>query len=219
MNNNFFCSWSGGKDSCLALYKAIEANLKPKRLLNMLNEEGDNSRSHNLPFSVLKAQAKSLDIPLTTKRTSWDDYEEKFIETIKEFKKEGIDQGVFGDIDLKENREWEEKVCSKAGLTARLPLWEQAREDLLNEFIELGFKTMIIVVNEDYLDKKYLGKIIDKKLIKEFKDIGIDPSGENGEYHTVVINGPIFNERIQLKKKAQLKHENYWFQPVKLINS
>ena len=219
MNNNFFCSWSGGKDSCLALYKAIEADLKPKRLLNMLNEEGDNSRSHNLPLSVLKAQANSLDIPLTTKRTSWDDYEEKFIETIKQFKKEGIDQGVFGDIDLEEHREWEEKVCSKAGLTAQLPLWEQKREDLLNEFIELGFKTMIIVINEDYLDKKYLGKVIDKKIIKEFKDIGIDPSGENGEYHTVVIDGPIFNKRIKLKIKEQLKHDNYWFQPVELINS
>jgi len=219
MNNNFFCSWSGGKDSALSLYKAIQKDLKPKKLLNMMNEKGENSRSHNLPLSILKAQAESLNIPLTTKRSSWDDYEEIFINTLKDFKKEGIDKGVFGDIDLAEHREWEEKVCNKAGLEAVLPLWNQDREALLHEFIDLGFKTMIIVVNEDYLDKKYLGKILDKNLIKEFKEIGIDPSGENGEYHTVVIDGPIFDKKVKIEKKEILNNENYWFQSVELTNS
>ena len=219
MSNQFFCSWSGGKDSALALYRALQQDLKPKKLLNMLNEKGENSRSHNLPLSVLKAQAASLEIPLVTKRTSWNDYESVFIETLKEFAEDGIKKGVFGDIDLEEHREWEEMVCRKANMTAYLPLWNQDREALLYEFLNLGFKTMIVVVNEDYLDKKYLGKIVDKNLVIEFKELGIDPSGENGEYHTVVLDGPIFKNKINVGKKEVVNNDNYWFQTIELINS
>lgn len=219
MSNQFFCSWSGGKDSALALYRALQQDLKPKKLLNMLNEKGENSRSHNLPLSVLKAQAASLEIPLVTKRTSWNDYESVFIETLKEFAEDGIKKGVFGDIDLEEHREWEEMVCRKANMTAYLPLWNQDREALLYEFLNLGFKTMIVVVNEDYLDKKYLGKIVDKNLVIKFKELGIDPSGENGEYHTVVLDGPIFKNKINVAKKEVVNNNNYWFQTIELINS
>jgi diphthamide synthase (EF-2-diphthine--ammonia ligase) len=77
---------------------------------------------------------------------------------------------------------------------------------------------MIIVVNEEYLDKKYLGKIIDKDLIKEFNEIGIDPSGENGEYHTVVLDGPLFNKKLEVNRLNQLYNDGYWFQEFELIN-
>ena len=218
MDKTFFCSWSGGKDSALALFKAIQADYEPKKLLNMLSEKGKKSRSHNLSLSVLEAQAEALNISLETRRASWDEYEETFIEALKDFNKEGIKTGVFGDIDLEGHREWEEKVCKKAGLEAFLPLWQKKREDLLNEFIDVGFKTMIIVVNEEYLDKKYLGKIIDKDLIKEFNEIGIDPSGENGEYHTVVLDGPLFNKKLEVNRLNQLYNDGYWFQEFELIN-
>lgn len=218
MNKNFFCSWSGGKDSALALYKAIQADYKPKKLLNMLNEAGKKSRSHNLSLPVLEAQADALNISLETRRASWDDYEETFIAALKDLHKEGIGTGVFGDIDLEGHREWEEKVCKAANMEAYLPLWQIKREDLLNEFIEEGFKTMIIVVNEEYLDEKYLGKIIDKELIKEFNEIGIDPSGENGEYHTVVLDGPLFNKKLEVNKLGHLHNDGYWFQEFELIN-
>ncbi|MCF8000533.1 MAG: diphthine--ammonia ligase [Halanaerobiales bacterium] len=218
MKKNFFCSWSGGKDSALALYKAIQAEYKPKKLLNMLSEEGKKSRSHNLSLPVLEAQAEALNISLETRRTSWDNYEETFIGALKDLHKEGIGTGVFGDIDLEGHREWEEKVCKAANMEAYLPLWQIKREELLNEFIEEGFKTMIIVVNEEYLDEKYLGKIIDKELIKEFNEIGIDPSGENGEYHTVVLDGPIFNKKLEVNKLDHLYNDGYWFQEFELIN-
>ena len=216
MEKNFFCSWSGGKDSALSLYKAVDLGWKPQALLNILNEDGKNSRSHNLPFSILKAQADSLNIPLVTKNATWDDYEKIFIEALKEFKKQGIDSGVFGDIDIKDHRKWEEMVCEKAGLKAHLPLWNQSREELLFEFLDLGFITMIVVVNQSYLGKKYLGEIIDKELIAEFKKIGIDPSGENGEYHTVVLDGPIFDHLVEIEKKDQVENKGYYFQNINL---
>ncbi|MFO7815206.1 MAG: diphthine--ammonia ligase [Halanaerobiales bacterium] len=219
MHKNFFCSWSGGKDSALALFKAIQADYIPKKLLNILNEKGEKSRSHNLSLSVLEAQAGSLNISLETRRASWEDYEDIFIDALKEFNEEGIKTGVFGDIDLEGHREWEEKVCNEAGLEAYLPLWQKKREVLLNEFIEEGFKSMIIVVNEEYLDKKYLGKIIDKKLINEFNEIGIDPSGENGEYHTVVLDGPLFSKMLKVNKQGHLYNDGYWFQEFELMNS
>jgi uncharacterized protein (TIGR00290 family) len=142
MNKTFFCSWSGGKDSVLALFKAIQADYEPKKLLNMLSEKGKKSRSHNLSLSVLEAQAEALNISLETRRASWDEYEETFIEALKDFNKEGIKTGVFGDIDLEGHREWEEKVCKEAGLEAFLPLWQKKREDLLNEFIDVFLRKL-----------------------------------------------------------------------------
>ncbi|MGM0446318.1 MAG: diphthine--ammonia ligase [Bacillota bacterium] len=219
MDNKSFCSWSGGKDSTLSLYKALNAKMDVKYLLNMMNEDGKNSRSHNLPLDIIKAQSDSLNIPLITKKTTWETYEEIFIDTLKQFNKDGIKYGIFGDIDLEDHRKWEEKVCEKANLNAVLPLWQQKRKVLLKEFLDLGFKTMIVVVNESYLDKKYLGKILDKELVNEFEEIGIDPNGENGEYHTVVLDGPIFNYPIKVKKQNILHNEGYWFQNIKLVNT
>jgi len=219
MIKNSFCSWSGGKDSTLSLYKALKNGLEVKYLLNMMNEDGKNSRSHNLSLEILKEQSDSLDIPLITRNTSWDNYEELFIDTLKRFKDEEINSGIFGDIDLEDHRKWEEKVCNKAGLKAVLPLWQEKRKILLNEFLDLGFKTMIVVINENYMDKKYLGKILDNRLVNEFEEIGIDPNGENGEYHSVVLDGPIFNYPIEVKRQDKLYNEGYWFQEIKLINT
>ncbi|MDZ7671855.1 MAG: diphthine--ammonia ligase [Halanaerobiales bacterium] len=219
MSNKSFCSWSGGKDSTLSLYKALKDGLEVKYLLNMMNEDGKNSRSHNLSLEIIKAQADSLGIPLITKNTTWDTYEEIFVDTLKQFEKEGIKNGIFGDIDIEDHRKWEEMVCKKAKLNAVLPLWQQKRKVLLKEFLDLNFKTMIIVVNENYLDKKYLGKILDKELVNEFEEIGIDPNGENGEYHTVVLDGPIFNYPLEIEKQDKLYNEGYWFQKIKLINT
>lgn len=219
MKETFFCSWSGGKDSALSLYKALQSNGEAKKLLTMFGETKSRSRSHNLPLSLIKAQSISLGIPMITKKASWQNYEKVFIRTLKEFKDSGIDKGVFGDIDINEHKEWEEQVCKKAGIKACLPLWGNDREKLLHDFLNLGFRAVIVVVNEDYLDKRYLGKVLDKALIKEFKSKGVDPNGEKGEYHSFVIDGPIFNKKINISCEDKIYHAGYWFQDVKLIKS
>jgi len=214
--DKFFSSWSGGKDSCLALYYAIKEGNKAARLLTMLREDGEKSRSHGLNRKVLREQADSLNIPLETCSTSWDDYETNFIKILSKFKKDGLKYGVFGDIDIQEHREWVENVCSKVDMQALLPLWQQPRQQLLHDFISKGFKALIVSVKEEDLDRKYLGNIITEDLVKEFNRIGIDPAGENGEYHTVVIDGPIFSFPLAIKKGNILSHKGYCFLHTKI---
>jgi len=210
----FVCSWSGGKDSCLALYRAITAGAEPKSLFSMLQEDGTRSRSHGLPREVLRAQADSLGIPLVTKAASWPDYESVFIAALQELRATGVEAGVFGDIDIDEHRLWEEKVCDAVGIEAYLPLWKTPRLALLGEFLMLGFEATIVTVNGEKLDKAYLGRVIDLELVQEFVSLGIDPSGEEGEYHTVVTDGPIFSEPVRLKTGEQSLHDGYWFLDV-----
>jgi diphthine-ammonia ligase len=213
-NVPFVCSWSGGKDSCLALYRAVTAGAEPKSLFSMLREDGARSRSHGLPCEVLQAQAASLGIPLVTKTASWSDYESVFIAALQELRVDGVEAGVFGDIDIGDHRLWEEKVCGAAGIEAYLPLWKAPRLALLGEFLLLGFEATIVTVNSEKLDKAYLGRVIDLELVKEFVRLGIDPSGEEGEYHTVVTDGPIFSAPVRLKTGERVLYDGYWFLDV-----
>lgn len=210
----FFTSWSGGKDSCLALHRAVEDGGTPRALLTVLREDGKRTRSHGLPVSVVEAQAASLDIPLVTFGTSWEEYEPGFISTLQDLKKQGINIGVFGDIDIDEHREWVEKVCSSAGIIPHEPLWQEERRSLLDEFLEAEFTAAVVVVNEDVLGREMLGRTLNQDLIKEFRDKGIDPSGEKGEYHTVVTDGPLFSSPVSLDIRGKVWKDGYWFLDV-----
>jgi uncharacterized protein (TIGR00290 family) len=213
-DHSFFCSWSGGKDSCLALYHAIQAGGKPRFLLTMLDETGERSRSHALPIALLQKQAQALNIPLVTRSVSWADYEKTFIEALHEFKQQGIQFGVFGDIDLEEHLEWCRRVCEYADIETYHPLWQRERGDLLNEFINLGFKATVISVKQDALSTDFLGKTIDTGFMDEIKDQGVDICGEKGEYHTVVTDGPIFSHAVSIQLKEQIRHDGYCFLEV-----
>ena len=208
---SFFCSWSGGKDSCLALHHAIKNGGQPRALFTMLAEDGAASRSHALPKTLIEAQARSLRLPSFSRSASWTQYEEQFILALHEFKKSGIDVGVFGDIDIDEHREWVRRVCGIAGIVPVHPLWKRARRELLEEFIGLGFKARVIVVNEQYLGWNFLGKAIDAQTITEMESAGIDPSGECGEYHTVVTDGPLFASPIEIRHAKPVRNDGYWF--------
>ena len=208
-NTRFFSSWSGGKDSCLALHRACKAGAKPAYLLTIISEDGIRSRSHGLRREVLEAQAAAMGIPLLVRCASWAEYESVFVDALREIRKEGVKTGVFGDIDFPPHLEWEEKVCAKAGMTAYLPLWECARETLLNEFLLLGYKAVIVTVDEKKLDRKFLGRMIDRKIVGEFQKIGIDPCGENGEYHTLVVDGPVFSKPLLIEAGSITEHSGY----------
>jgi diphthine-ammonia ligase len=212
----FFCSWSGGKDSCLALYHAIQNGGKPQSLLTVLTEDGTTSRSHALPRSVIQEQAARLGLQAVFRSATWEQYEEEFIYALRGFKKDGIDVGVFGDIDVEPHREWVRRVCNIAGIEPIHPLWQRNRRELLEEFIKLGFKARIIVVNEQMLDKNFLGKSIDAGTISEMEKAGIDPSGELGEYHTVVTECPIFSSKMEIKTSDIHSHDGYRFLNVSL---
>lgn len=190
-----FCSWSGGKDSCLALKRAIDAGYEITHLVTMFDESGARSRSHAVSRDVMKTQAESLGIPLITPIASWADYEKVFVETLRELKKQGCDYGVFGDIDLQPHRDWEEKVCAAAEIEAVLPLWNEKRLDLVNEFLDADYRAVVICVNEKFLDASFCGRVFDKNFIADLPET-VDACGENGEFHTFVFDGGIFKSPV-----------------------
>lgn len=217
---SYVVSWSGGKDSCLALYRTIKKYGKPKYLLNMLTENGERSRSHGLARAIIEQQAASLQIPIKFYAATWNDYESIFVNALRDLKKEGIEMGVFGDIKIPDNpdwiahRQWADHVCQQAAMTTYEPLWDDNPQNLLNQFFNSGFLAKIISVNSNFLDSSYLGKILDQNLINEFINKGIDPLGEKGEYHTIVFDGPIFTNPLHLKEKKAILKDGYWFLEV-----
>ncbi|WP_027626439.1 diphthine--ammonia ligase [Clostridium lundense] len=199
MNKNCFVSWSGGKDSCLALYKAIEQGYTPKKLFTMFSIENDITSAHRLREDIIKAQADAIEIENLLGKALFDDYEKVFISNLKSFKEEGMEYGIFGDIDLEEHKEWEDKVCEKVLMKAVLPLWQRNRKEIVKEFLDLGFKAKIVVVNTTMLPVSFLGKDLSYSLMREIEEVGADVCGENGEYHTIVYDGPIFKHAVELE--------------------
>lgn len=210
-----FCSWSGGKESMLSLYKVQKEGIEVKYLLNMLREDGKYSRSHGLSTDLLKKQAECIDIPLIQARSSWQDYEKEFKLAVS--KLDGIEAGVFGDIDLQEHRDWVERVCKDLGITPVLPLWNENRDNLLHQFVKVGFEAVVIAVKADRMEEKWLGRIVDEKFIRDLKTLGnVDLCGENGEYHTFVFNGPIFKKPLKITIGEKILKDNHWFLELKL---
>lgn len=197
-DKNCFVSWSGGKDSCLALYKAKEMGYKPIKLFTMFGMEGISS-SHRIKEEIIKAQAQAIGIDHLIGKAAYDEYEKVFVSMLKSFKDQGINYGIFGDIDLDEHRQWEERVCRSAAMEAVLPLWKRNRKDLVREFITLGFKAKIVLVNTSMMGTKFLGKDLSISLIDEIERAGADPCGENGEYHTLVYDGPLFKKPLDIR--------------------
>lgn len=206
-----FCSWSGGKDCALALWIAKNNGFETSYLLNMASGSGERSRSHGIKSDCLRKQSQILGIPIVQPRVTWEGYEAAFKETVNRLKEQGVEAGIFGDIDFMAHREWVEKICEECGIKAYLPLWNRKREDLLNEFIDEGFETVVVAVKEKFLGKEWLGRKIDNKFIEDLSKIeGVDLCGEAGEYHTFVIDGPGFKQRIKLNSFERVRKDDSW---------
>jgi uncharacterized protein (TIGR00290 family) len=217
MNGNLFvASWSGGKDSAMAYYRAVRAGGIPKRVWTMFEEDKERSKSHALPFEVVVAQAKQLGVPLMIRGASWSGYEQQFLHAMKECKGAGIDHGVFGDIDLIDHLEWVQKTCAKVGMEAVHPLWMEPRRKILEEFVTVGFEAYVVVVNTKMMPAHFIGRKFTIELMDELDALGIDSCGESGEFHTVVVDGPIFSERVPIVFSGQHERDGYVFLDVEL---
>jgi diphthine-ammonia ligase len=207
-----FASWSGGKDGCLAVYRATHSGMDVRYLANMVSEDGQRSCSHGILAAVIKKQAEALGIPIVQKPTTTETYEVVFVEMLKNFKREGIGGGVFGDIDFAPHREWDEKVCRKAGVAPHLPLWGGDQKKLIEEFIDAGFKAMVVAVKAELFGKEILGRVIDKKFLDFLAGLkGITLCGEAGEYHTLVVDGPLFNKRLEITRSEKVTRGDHHF--------
>lgn len=211
MNKYCFCSWSGGKDSCLALYKSMKDGFTTKYLITMMTEDPERSRSHGLNCYLLRKQAEMMDIPIIMKPTSWREYEENFIYLLKQMKDEGIDYGVFGDIDLQEHLDWICKVTQEAGIIYREPLWKMKRADVVTEFLNCGFKAKIVACKSGIMKREYLGMDLSVELMRRLEGEGVDGAGENGEFHTFVYDGPIFKEGLMVTGDRIVEKDGYMF--------
>jgi len=213
---NFLCSWSGGKDSCYAFYKVLQLGHEPKALLNVMNEYGDRSRSHGIPKNILLSQSESIGVPIHFFNSTWEDYEVNYIKHLKTLVNEyDISHTVFGDIDIESHRAWEEKVSLAANVEAVLPLWQGNRKQLVLDMITNGIEAIIVSCNQE-LGPNFLGRKIDTFLLKEFEVKGIDACGENGEYHTLVVNAPFFKEKLEVEMIGKETSSNYNFAQLKL---
>jgi uncharacterized protein (TIGR00290 family) len=205
-------SWSGGKDSCLALYKALNQGIEIKFLLNFISRKYQRGCFHGISKDLITAQAKAIGIELVQFAVSDDmqTYEQEFKTAVNELKSKGAREMVFGDIYLLDHSNWVERVCRELDIIAREPLWDIPAEDLVNEFIDLGFKSIIVSVQAEKLGQEFIGRIIDKPLIKELKQRKVCPCGENGEFHSFVIDGPLFQQRIDIIDCDKLLREGFW---------
>lgn len=197
-NKKAFCSWSGGKDSCLALRRAMKNGFDVRYLLTMFDEKENRSRSHAVPLELIQAQADALGIELVPAKASWQNYEKVFIEMLTKFQSQKITHGIFGDIDLQDHRDWEEKVCAASDIKAVLPLWLENRRKMVDEFLAENFKAVVVCVNEKFLDKSFCGRIFDENFVADLPAT-VDACGENGEFHTFVFDGGIFKNPVKYK--------------------
>lgn len=214
-----FVSWSGGKDCMLALYYFLQdiGNQSPY-LVNFIDPSIHKSKSHQIDSSLLVAQSEALNIPLIQEAVQAENnYEFHLKKVISELKTQGVNAGIFGDIHLQEHRTWIERVCQEMDITAVFPLWGRTTSSILDNFISMGFRSLIIAVRNKAEFAPLLGRIIDQKLVEELKQIeAIDLCGEQGEYHSFVFDGPIFNKCIHLSKDETYTEGNAIFLPIKI---
>ena len=184
-------SWSGGKDSWLALARARAAGLDVRYALTMFDEDGARSRSHAVPPDVMALQARALELEPVAAQAPWQEYEERLIAALGELSRRGVDTVIFGDIDIPDHRAFEERVCAAAGVAAELPLWQQDRAALVEEMFDRGVKAIVVTTDDRFLGGEFCGRMFDRAFLAALPP-AVDRCGENGEFHTFVIGGTGF---------------------------
>ncbi|WP_462250506.1 Dph6-related ATP pyrophosphatase [Ekhidna sp.] len=200
--------WSSGKDSALALYYLLSDNAYAvNRLVTSINDHYDRVTMRGTPLTLLKKQVKEIGIELNTinlpRSPSMEDYEQYMRDAMHSLKSSGFTHAAFGDIFLEDLKNYREKEMAKFGLDTVFPIWEKDTKSLLEEFIALGFKAVIVSANAR-LGEEFLGRTIDNDFIKDLPS-DIDPCGENGEFHTFCYDGPIFNKAVKFRLGEKIK--------------
>ena len=211
----YAASWSGGKDSCFACWKATSRGLKVSHLLNFINTDSTKAMSHGLDSQLIALQAQAMELPILQPKVTWDTYEAGFKDALEKLKPKGITGLVTGDIYLQEHKDWIDRVCGEVGVKALLPLWGMDGTLLLHEFIETGFKAIIVSVKAELLGQEWLGRQVDNKLVSELGQLGIDVCGEAGEFHTFVYDGPSFKKPIIIGNTAVISRNDHWTLDIK----
>ena len=199
-----FFNWSGGKDSALALYHAQNSGLYSiEKLLSNINGKHRRVSMHGVREDLLQQQAESIGLPLQKiflpEEPSMQEYEQQMKENLLLLKKESFTHAIFGDIFLEDLKIYRERQLASIGLTAAFPIWKRDSVELIHEFLDLGFKTILVCIKTDILPREFAGRVIDRDFLSDLPK-NVDPCGENGEFHTFVFDGPIFSKPISFEK-------------------
>ena len=210
-------SWSGGKDGCFACHKALAQGYEVSYLVNFISREFRKVSFHGTRARLISQQAKAIGIPLVQYTVPPDMtlYEQIFKKAVSSLKRKGVEGMVFGDIYLQEHKDWVERVCGELGIIPIEPLWGMATERVLNDFIGANFEAVVVTVKGSIFDREWLGRRIDNSFLVDIKHLAqekeLDICGEQGEYHTLVVDGPLFRKRVQVECGVRMQRNGYWF--------
>ena len=213
--NPVLMSWSGGKDSCLALYEIQKArDYQVAALLTTVTRDYDRISMHGVRRVLLERQAASLGLPLhevfITKDATNQEYETKMEEALAVYREQGIDAVVFGDLFLEEIRAYRDQFLARHNMHGIYPVWLRDTTEFIREFVKLGFRAVITCVDDHVLDQSFAGMLIDEKFLSALPS-QIDPCGENGEFHTFVFDGPNFREPVKFSIGERVARDSFWF--------
>jgi uncharacterized protein (TIGR00290 family) len=239
---NCYMNWSGGKDCALCLYDILQSSTYNVRyLLTSVNAVHDRISMHGVRRSLLIAQARMLGIELRTielpEQPGMEEYETAMRNAASTLKEAGCTHSIFGDIFLEDLRTYREQKLRELELQCVFPLWKRNTALLVKRFIEEGFKSIIVCVNDKYLDRSFVGRVIDETFLNDLP-AGVDPCGENGEFHSFVFDAPHFRQPIEFEigqvvyrtyrapeqsddcyKKADKASAGFYFQDIILTNN
>lgn len=210
-------SWSGGKDSCMALHEMQKTGHQVAALLTTVTGDYDRISMHGVRRALLERQAEALGLPLhqvvITKDSSNEQYEQKMIEACCSYRQSGIDTVAFGDLFLADIRAYRDQFLARHNLKGIYPVWLRDTGEFIREFVALGFKAVVTCVDSEVLDPSFAGAFIDEGFLAALP-AHVDPCGENGEFHTFVFDGPNFTEAVKFSNGETVQREQFWFRDL-----
>ncbi len=207
--------WSGGKDSALALQAVLaDPALRVAGLVTTVTEGPERVSLHGVRWDLVRRQADALGLPIEVVRirpdAAEDEYEALMRRLLERYKEAGVLRCVFGDVFLAEVRDRRERNLAKVGMRGLYPVWGRESRSLAREFVESGFRAILACVDSKQLAPSFGGREFDAALLADFPP-GVDPCGENGEFHTFVYDGPIFRRPVPVVRGETVERKGFWF--------
>lgn len=222
MTEPIILCWSGGKDSALALAAlSADPQYEVVSLVTTVTSEYDRISMHGVRRSLLRDQADAIGLPLfeveIPPRASNADYESAMAEMLTTFQGNGVNRAAFGDLFLADIRAYRERQMSAVDMACLFPVWGRDTRTLAGEFVADGFRAVLCCVDPKQLGRAFCGREIDYAFLDELPD-GVDPCGENGEFHTFVFDGPVFSRPVPIERGEIVCRDGFWYCDLRQAN-